>query len=1370
VKPLTGEQPWQNQILNWVTTTAHNSHQAIMLQLILVTAMLAALIHAIGFQILISESPGNSLWRLLILIILYGISRTKFYSVASILLMIMLLFQQFLLLIPGTNSVSPISLIVTPIFALPVVLLIFQGQQRRLGLWASGIVIIASMLFWITQTNYIAVEIGWLLIIITIALMVFVPASEWIRESTSQQNSLPERDFLELSPDMVLIVVKGRITHINQVGLQLLGLADASEVIGQPLTKYMPERNGDTPSSDIFSVRSGDFGNWTVQSYETLHRADGDTLRLLVTATQFDEHNTHAVLLTAKPIPLSNSATDTIVESANAILSVQRDGKILFTSGEFERMTGHSREEVYARDYTRYKYVHDDDKDRVSAWMQQVFAGTNDSDTVEYRLNRKSDNPIWVRSSARGIRYMGKPAMLFTTVDISKYHQSSPMIVDAMPVSYLLVKEQDHNLKIVGGRLMRADSSVTAIDQLIGLSLDQVLQNIPDNLNVQLRKADTASNWYSQRDYWQLAYGDLPIEWTATHLEDHESADYVITLRSIQYEHQLERDVERFQSIFNMMNDYAYMLKILPDDQYEYIWASHAFKSITGYDPQTEPSTDILENLYHPGDQDILSRHFRQLSRGEMAVNEYRIITKSGQTRWMREYAYPVTEDGQATFIYGSVSDLTSNVIAEETLKNYAMQQAVVAEIGMVAVDNQLDVEEFALQALNLVTQLMEVPWCTLLEYHPTENRFSAHSVIGRQWTGEINNQADDTSSYLGYVLDQNDPVVINDWSREKRFAKPPALVAFDIQSSLSVVVPMQDVPFGVLNIHSDTHRQFTADNINVLQMVANIIGAYIQQKRIQAAEHEHHMVAEALSDIAALLNSATELDDILLIILNFVSQIVPVVDSSNIMLVNPDRQTATIAIRHNVNESIPPATSGQEIPLDEIPLFVEMIETGKPKVINDVTENELWHVIPETRWIRSYLAAPIFAGDECLGVVNMDSANPNVFTHEHLEQLEVFMNHASIAIQNARHAEELAREVEIQTQQLQSERAQLQAFFHATGEGIFYSVDKEMLFVNQKFCEMMGYDKDELLGQRSTILRPDDLTEEEIIARERITQDLRTKGLSRAEIRFQRKDGAKFVGAVTASRVSLEGEKILSVTIVRDISQELAIQEQRNSFISHAAHELRNPITSLNTRVYLMKKKEDLSNRDIEKVEQIVQKMNSLVSGLLDFSRYENGRIPLNLKSVIVQNVLGEVHDIQQAEAEKDNLTLTFQMPDTPVTMVADELRLYQIVTNLVSNAIHYTPNGGDIHVSLDYVDATQEQIVIHVRDTGVGIPKDKQAHLFQPFFQVNEEHAAMGTGLGLSITKQLVEAHGGEITVKSNVGEGTCFTVTLPVDGKQD
>jgi signal transduction histidine kinase len=136
----------------------------------------------------------------------------------------------------------------------------------------------------------------------------------------------------------------------------------------------------------------------------------------------------------------------------------------------------------------------------------------------------------------------------------------------------------------------------------------------------------------------------------------------------------------------------------------------------------------------------------------------------------------------------------------------------------------------------------------------------------------------------------------------------------------------------------------------------------------------------------------------------------------------------------------------------------------------------------------------------------------------------------------------------------------------------------------------------------------------------------------------------------------------------------------------------------------------------------------------------------------------------VQQSEAEIKNVTLTLRAPPVPLLVTIDASRITQALTNLVVNAINYTPSGGDVLIETAALD--EGWAVVRVRDTGVGISSQYLAHVFEPFFRLQGE-AVRGTGLGLSITREVVQLHGGEITVTSEPGQGSCFSVKLRLTG---
>jgi two-component system phosphate regulon sensor histidine kinase PhoR len=231
-------------------------------------------------------------------------------------------------------------------------------------------------------------------------------------------------------------------------------------------------------------------------------------------------------------------------------------------------------------------------------------------------------------------------------------------------------------------------------------------------------------------------------------------------------------------------------------------------------------------------------------------------------------------------------------------------------------------------------------------------------------------------------------------------------------------------------------------------------------------------------------------------------------------------------------------------------------------------------------------------------------------------------------------------------------------------------------------------------------------------------------------------------------------------VTIVRDISREKILQAQKSRFVAHASHELRTPITNLKTRLYLLRRRPQDFEYHMSVLEEVTDRMKKLVEDLLDISRLERGAIPLKQEQLEVQPMVERAVQVQRPEAERKQQSLTLEMPTTPLYVYADSGRINQVITNLLTNAINYTPESGSIRVAVE-ADNVGKYVLIHVEDTGIGIEHDNLPHIFQPFFRVVSE--IEGTGLGLSIAREIIELHDGAIEVTSVLGRGSIFTVRL-------
>jgi len=235
---------------------------------------------------------------------------------------------------------------------------------------------------------------------------------------------------------------------------------------------------------------------------------------------------------------------------------------------------------------------------------------------------------------------------------------------------------------------------------------------------------------------------------------------------------------------------------------------------------------------------------------------------------------------------------------------------------------------------------------------------------------------------------------------------------------------------------------------------------------------------------------------------------------------------------------------------------------------------------------------------------------------------------------------------------------------------------------------------------------------------------------------------------------------------------------EAKTEFVSFVSHELKQPMTSIKGYTDLLVKGvagelNDAQRGFLKTVQSNVDRMNTMVSDLLDISRIESGRIRLEFGDVPIEQVIEDALRTVRGQVEAKQQTLEVNISSDLPPVRGDRDRLVQILTNLVSNAYKYTPEGGHIVVRAqrwsDVRDAVERDgfVQCSVTDTGIGMASEDQERLFTKYFRADDPAVrnVAGTGLGLVITKSLVELHGGAIWVKSKVGKGSTFTFTIPV-----
>jgi len=241
----------------------------------------------------------------------------------------------------------------------------------------------------------------------------------------------------------------------------------------------------------------------------------------------------------------------------------------------------------------------------------------------------------------------------------------------------------------------------------------------------------------------------------------------------------------------------------------------------------------------------------------------------------------------------------------------------------------------------------------------------------------------------------------------------------------------------------------------------------------------------------------------------------------------------------------------------------------------------------------------------------------------------------------------------------------------------------------------------------------------------------------------------------------SLPGSTLL---LFQDITRQQQIEAMRRDFISNVSHELRTPLAALKALTETLSDGalEDLpaAHRFLDHMEIEVDALTQIVSELLELSRIESGRVPLQLQKVAPHEIVKAAYERLRLQGERAGLRMTLDCAEDLPSVQADSARIQQVMVNLLHNAVKFTPAGGEVTTGAVL---QGQDVVFFVRDTGIGITPDDLSRVFERFYKVDRARSGNGTGLGLAISRHLVEAHAGKIWVESELDKGSTFYFML-------
>ena len=358
--------------------------------------------------------------------------------------------------------------------------------------------------------------------------------------------------------------------------------------------------------------------------------------------------------------------------------------------------------------------------------------------------------------------------------------------------------------------------------------------------------------------------------------------------------------------------------------------------------------------------------------------------------------------------------------------------------------------------------------------------------------------------------------------------------------------------------------------------------------------------------------------------------------------------------------------------------------------------------------------------------------------------------------------------------QLLVTERNRLQAIMDSAGVGIFIvDMKGEILFCNPNFGDITGWSLKNVRGKKweeviFAAANPQKITAPRSYDILETTRQGKTKT---GQIIFNRQDKETVVKYIYSPYRDSKNRVIGAVGVFSDMTREASLERMKSDFVSNITHELRTPLAAIKGATDLILGGLEGSvnpgqKRFLKIIKGNTERFIKLINNLLDISKIEAGKIKMNPTKQSIRPVIFEVLDSLKPLVNEKKLILETKIPERTETIKFDRDRIFQVLVNLVSNAIKFTPEKGKITME---VQEFSDRVDVNVSDTGIGIAPEDLSRVFDRFYQVNSSttKTAAGTGLGLVICKDIINAHRGEIWVISEVGKGTKFTFSLYKEG---
>lgn len=941
------------------------------------------------------------------------------------------------------------------------------------------------------------------------------------------------------------------------------------------------------------------------------------------------------------------------------------------------------------------------------------------------------------------------------------------------------------------------------------------------------------------------AYLDVPVVYLTAYTDDEilertkvtqpfgyivkpcEDRELYSTIEMALYKHKMEKKLKeseaRYRAISELTSDLHYTLCVEPNGALEAEWVTDAFVRTTGFTLEEIAARDDWIEMIHPDDASIAYRHMQTLVSGQSQVCEFRIVTKGGEVRWLRNHGQPVWDEAQdrVVRIIGAAQDITKRRQAEEELEGYRdhLEELVKERTFELEQANEQLQQEIAerIQAEEGQRQALAETLQATRALQESEERYQSlfdHVLLGLYRT-----------TPQGKILDVNPAM-----AQMLGHSEPEAMLATnarDFYMNLEdrrrwqTVMEAKGVvrDFEVQLRRNDGAVIWVWDNAWAVRDGEGQILYYegslediTKRKQMEMNIRHRNERLNFLNTISAAAVSSLDPDVVMHQILDLTCQTLDA-DGGSILLSKP--RTGGLFFAVVAGGDVNALRGASLAPGQGIGGWVA--QHRQSALVNDVRHDPRWHDGIDRSIgfrTRSLICTPLVYREQVTGVIEIVNKHTDEFTKDDLSLLEAVASITASALENARlymttraRAEELAllhemglalistldpaTVIHVALNQImrlfQAERVSLFEPDRQTGEMCFVKALFKPKLVEKLVSGALENDVVEQSIEHGPILIEDVQNDPRFADRLDQHMDYQARTLMAAPLKTLGDAAGAIVVVSSEPGIYTREELYILQTIVSTLTVALqnarlydrlkVLLEERERTQAHLiqtekltalgrlaaslAHEINNPLQALRSGFRLLATRQPTEEKRriyLDLISQEVERLVGIVERVLGFYR-PSGREPV---STDINTALDETLLLVGKQLERGRVTVHRQLNAglPPVKAMADQLK--QVFLNVILNALHAMPEGGELTVVTDW-DARMGEVHIAFTDTGVGIPDDQIPRLFEPLFTARPD----GTGLGLTISYSIVERHGGYIKVESEVGRGSTFTVVLPVGG---